>query len=316
MLARSAITRVAPPLARASSSANHHARQFQPKDVSLRQVADEGGATTRQIEKAVERTKNWYASKVFDNVPRRGQEQTASSTGRGGAPGGGLGNRLAKRRGEKGGVFDLDAKEISLPSHSAGEAAPELSAEDESWVRRAPLPKRANAYSPSNDRSSSSSRPSTNASSTSPRPPRTPSKFGGPKSSSSSSPRSPRPSSRPSTSSTPLRAPSKFSLSGPLDLAALIQEDLRSRAIKLGRSVEDIEAGSKAQQEARLAAHKELMGDYSRFWPTQEELAGGKTAGKGREVMGRARKVLAANSSVGLEQREVFLGAVEKVMTR
>lgn len=96
----------------------------------------------------------------------------------------------------------------------------------------------------------------------------------------------------------------------------MIQEDLRSRALKLGRSVEDIEAGSKAQQEARLAAHRELMGDYSRFWPSQDELVGvkGKGKGKGREVMSRARKVLAANSSVGLEQREVILGAVEKAM--
>ena len=274
------------------------------------------GATTRQIQKAVEQTKSWYAAKSFEDVPRRGQTQVASTPRGGGAPAGGLGSRLAKRRGEKGGVFDADAKEVRLsPSAAAAAAAPELSPEDQSWVRRTPLPKRANAYTPSSDRPSSSSRPTTNASSTSSRPPRTPSKFGGPKSS-SSSPRSPRTSSRPSTSTTPLRAPSKFTLSGPLDLAALIQEDLRSRALKLGRSVEDIEAGSKAQQEARLAAHRELMGDYSRFWPSQDELVGvkGKGKGKGREVMSRARKVLAANSSVGLEQREVILGAVEKAM--
>lgn len=239
----------------------------------------------------------------------------------------GLGNSLFNRRKAAGGVVDADAQSIleaqatTLPPRSSQQQQQRPRMDRRESARPAPssggattsysakylasgpsgAPPRA-PRSPSTS-SGSSSRPSSKLKSGGP--PKFPS---GPRSNSRNSPRSDR------TPAVPLVQPTRFTANAPIDLAALISQDLQTRihhsasgTLPLSRVAPE-EADEKQAQAARVEALKERMGDYSRFWPEAD--AGGK------ETVGAARRMLALNASVGLKEREVLLATLEKALSR
>jgi hypothetical protein len=317
-----------PFLARASSStpapSNIHILQSKPQQKSLRQISAQGGVTTRAVDLAIARTEGWYSEMAAPEVAEGAEEGGASRAPKQGEKkkgpmgGKGLGSSLLSRRREAGGLVDADAVAIvgaqAPPPRNVNQQRPRT---DRVQSARPPTPAGAPTTSYSSKYIASAGGP--------PRPPRSPasaSSSGKPTSKPKSGPprfpsgprRDSRNNSRPErVAAVPLERPTRFTPNAPIDLAALISQDLQTRFHRspvgtLPLAAAGSDAGELAATGARLEAMKERMGDYSRFWPDGKE--------GGKEAVGVARRMLALNASVGLKEREALLAVLEKALPR
>lgn len=290
---------------------NSHERQSKQRKPQLSKVREDGGETASLLAQAVSSTVQHRGSlptssnggfnrhrrpqqqqqqqQQGERQPRRQQQESAE----GGAEGarirsrpGQLGGQLVSRRKAAGGLYDADASAISAPiAGSEVASSPRANSNPRQQNRRGGENFRASNPSTSNAR-----RPPT---SSAPRPPRKP---------------------RAQNKAADLGAPVLPATPPPskvhypsLDLASLIEQDLRNNAAALRAEIGHGAEAEEGDQKARLEARKEVRGDYSRW-----------TAGEGKgkhEVVQRAAGVLASNPSVSREGRDFLVDQLQGLLT-
>lgn len=297
----------------AALAENSHERQSKQRKPHLNKVREDGGETASLLAQAVSSTVQHRGSLPptnnggFNRQRRpqqqqqgerqpRSQQQQQQEGGAEGAEGarirsrsGQLGGQLVSRRKAAGGLYDADASAISAPiAGSEVASSPRLNSN----------PRQQNRRGDSSRGSSPSSTPNTR------RPP------------TSSTPRPPR---KPRTQSKPVdlgapvapAAPPPSKVNYPsLDLASLIEQDLRNNAAALRADIGQGAEAEEGDQKARLAARREVRGDYSRW-------TAGATVGEGKgkhEVVQRAAGVLASNPSVSREGRDFLVGQLQGLL--
>jgi hypothetical protein len=241
---------------------NAHERQSKQRKPQLSKVREDGGETASLLAQAVSSTVQHRGSLPATNhggfnPQRRPQQQQQSGERQprrqqqreGGAEGGAeaartrsrsgqLGGQLVSRRKAAGGLYDADASAIS---------APIASSEVASSPRFNSNPRQQNRRGDSSARGSNpSSIPNARRPPTSPAP---------------RAPRKPRAQSKPIDSGAPIApaAPPPSKVNYPsLDLASLIEQDLRNNAAALRADIGQGAEAEEGDQKARLAARREV----------------------------------------------------------
>lgn len=147
---------------------------------------------------------------------------------------------------------------------------------------------------------------------------------GGPARAGAGGPRSPARSSRsPSGNRAPsgpvklAPVPTRYYGIAPLNLSALLKQDLTSNTVRLAPNPTTSTSAAKLSPEDQLAhdlaTRQEAQGDYSRYLPENVFLA--PRGGQGQHGA-RARTLLTGNPTVGLVERNLIVSKVEQMMAR
>lgn len=292
---------------------NSHVTQASARPRSLRQVGEEGGLTAQLVAQAVKNTlaqppekpqppmskeqRLEQARRQFARrTPQQGGGGSEKAEGAAAAPAreGGELRQSARRDDRRPYRGDVEATRsglgASLSSRRPERGADAIALLRGSTARRGPSPSSSSSGSPRGDRPPRSG----------PRPPRRPD-F---KRAKRSSPASQRFS---EADMKPLVPPSSVAYPS-ANLAQLLRADLAAKALQVKAAIgSGVDVNAESQQE-RERARKVLSGDYSRWIAAGKALAGNEGA------VEHARRLLAANPSIGLEARETLLNKVREAL--
>lgn len=328
-----------------TQKSNVHKEQSNLKPKSLPKELERSGKTLNSIESAIEKTKFFVLENFGDDSP---PVTTSTSGMRGGSAGG---NRVSGVSGGRGGVIGFKEKvKQDLKESKTNKGSEELKKKFKGLDQvdlvlnnnkndhfhhrftmkgtKMPLRNVRTLPTASNSLPSTSSSSSSSTTTRSPRQPSLQSK-GSNRTNNNTNKRSLPNNKKQERKSTPEfklneELPPPF-VAKELDLAQLIKSDLLSRSISLKHSRSVLLSPSSSSssgvgggigQAERLQISREMLGDYSRFWlddtttSTSDKVGGGS----GIATLGRARRTLNLNPSVGLNQKKVLLETVEKAL--